>query len=153
MDQEQAAPGDVSRRQSDRLNDLALPPASQMVADYLAAMERRDMETARSYLADEFLMTFPGGVSFRELTDLIDWAKARYRSAGKIHERFDEVHGPSGDVVVYCLGTLYGEWLDGTPFADIRYIDRFTVTGGKLIRQQVWNDMAEVRSQMPTPRH
>jgi len=45
---------------------------------------------------------------------------------------------------VYCYGTLSGEWLDGRAFADIRFIDRFTVVDGKLLDQTVWNDLAEV---------
>ena len=49
-----------------------------------------------------------------------------------------------GSAVVYCLGTLYGELLSGETYAGIRYIDRFTVRGGKLVDQMVWNDMAEV---------
>ena len=33
---------------------------------------------------------------------------------------------------------------DGTPYSGIRFIDRFTVRDGKLVDQNVWNDMAEV---------
>ena len=45
---------------------------------------------------------------------------------------------------VYCFGTLQGERLDGTPYSGIRFIDRFTVREGRLVDQQVWNDMGEV---------
>jgi hypothetical protein len=45
---------------------------------------------------------------------------------------------------VYCFGTLYGEWADGSAFEGIRFIDRFTVRAGQLLDQMVWNDMGEV---------
>lgn len=53
--------------------------------------------------------------------------------------RFDAFDGG-----VYCFGTLYGELLDGTPYSGIRFIDRFTVSDGKLVDQRVWNDMPKV---------
>jgi hypothetical protein len=49
-----------------------------------------------------------------------------------------------GATIVYCWGTLSGEWLDGAPFSDIRFIDRFVVRNGRLENQKVWNDLAEV---------
>jgi ketosteroid isomerase-like protein len=109
------------------------------VKDYLAAMERRDLAAARDYLAPGFRMVFPGGRRFDSLQALVEFAKGRYRSALKNYERFDT----AGDVV-YCFGTLYGERLDGSRYEGIRFIDRFTVRGGKLLDQQVWNDMGEL---------
>ena len=38
------------------------------------------------------------------------------------------------------------EWLDGSEFKNIRFIDRFEVVKGKLQRQDVWNDLAEIRA-------
>ncbi|MCR9256240.1 MAG: nuclear transport factor 2 family protein [Alphaproteobacteria bacterium] len=118
------------------------PPASELVRSYLAAMEARDLAAARSHLTEGFVMTFPGGATFRTVEELIEWAKPRYRSVAKSYERFDEAPNEDG-VAVYCHGHLHGEWPDGTPFSGIRFIDRFTVDGGKLIDQQVWNDLAE----------
>ena len=45
--------------------------------------------------------------------------------------------------MVYNSGTLYGEWPDGTPFEGNRYIDRFEVRDGKIVKMEVWNDSAE----------
>lgn len=104
-------------------------------------MERRDLAAARACLASGFRMIFPGGRRLESLDALVDYAKGRYRSARKTYERFDS----AGDVV-YCFGTLSGERLDGSPYAGVRFIDRFTVRGGKLADQQVWNDMAEFLS-------
>lgn len=113
--------------------------AEQVVREYLAAMERRDLAAAKALLAPGFFMVFPGGARFDSLEQLVQSAKGRYRSAKKTYERFDAFDGG-----VYCFGTLYGELLDGTPYSGIRFIDRFTVRDGKLVDQRVWNDMAEV---------
>ena len=111
----------------------------QTVREYLGAMERRDLAKAKSFLAPGFHMLFPGGRRFDTLEQLVESAKGRYRSARKTYERYET----AGDAV-YCYGTLHGELLDGAPYSGIRFIDRFTVRGGKLVDQNVWNDMAEV---------
>jgi hypothetical protein len=36
-----------------------------------------------------------------------------------------------------------GEWHDGTAFEGNRYVDRFVVRDGKIVRMDVWNDSAE----------
>ena len=117
--------------------------AEILVRSYLAAMERRDLAAAQAMLAPDFVMIFPGGRRFARLSELVDWAKRRYRSALKETERFDVVPTPEGGIV-YCFGTLRGELLDGRPYSGVRFIDRFTVSRGKLADQFVWNDMAEV---------
>jgi ketosteroid isomerase-like protein len=110
----------------------------ETVKTYLAAMERRDLAAAKALLAPGFTMVFPGDRRFDTLEALVEFSKGRYRSARKTYERFDAC----GDAV-YCFGTLYGEWLDGTAYSGIRFIDRFTVRDGRLVDQQVWNDMGE----------
>ena len=57
-------------------------------------------------------------------------------------ERSDVVQG-LGETIVYNLGTLYGEWPDGTSFEGNRYLDRFVVRDGKIVQMDVWNDSAE----------
>ena len=116
----------------------------QLVRDYLAAMERRDLAAANAMLAPGFTMTFPGGVRLATLEQLVEWARTRYRSAHKTCEQFDVAAGDVGTSVVYCYGTLHGELLSGEAFSGIRFIDRFTISGGRLLDQNVWNDMAEV---------
>lgn len=123
-----------------------LPAPEQVVRDFLAAMEARDLAAAQALLAPGFAMTFPGDVRMTTLDELIAWAKPRYRFVKKTYERFDSLAGPGG-AVVYCFGTLSGEWPDGTAFADIRFIDRFELADGRIVRQQVWNDIAETQRQ------
>ncbi|MFP4274891.1 MAG: tautomerase family protein [Paracoccaceae bacterium] len=115
-----------------------------LVRSFLAAMEARDLDRAKAMLAPGFAMTFPGGVRMTRLEELIAWSKPRYRFVRKTYERFDATQqGETG--IVYCFGTLSGEWLDGTAFAGIRFIDRFEVLDDQLVRQDVWNDMAEMK--------
>jgi 4-oxalocrotonate tautomerase family enzyme len=123
----------------------ALPDATQLVRQFLGHMEARDLASAKALLADTFTMTFPGGVAMNTLEDLIDWAKPRYSFVRKTYERFDTASGDEGPTV-YCYGTLSGEWLDGTAFEGIRFIDRFETADGKLTRQDVWNDMGEIKN-------
>ena len=122
------------------------PPATAVVRDFLAAIEARDLERAEGFLDDAFTMTFPGGARFTRLGDLVDWAATRYAGVAKSFERIEEMAGDDGATVVYCFGRLSGTWTDGTPFAGIRFIDRFTVRGGRLIDQRVWNDLGEARA-------
>ncbi len=118
------------------------PTASETVRAYLAAMESRDLETANSFLAESFNMTFPGNVSFSTPKELTAWGRNRYRFVKKTYEGFDEMQS-DGAALVYCYGTLRGEWPDGTEFSNIRFIDRFEVKNKLLLDQRVWNDLAE----------
>lgn len=119
-----------------------LPDPIELVRAFLVAMEDRDLDRAKEFLADDFRMTFPGGAVFERLEQLIEWAKNRYRFVRKTYDRFDVATNADGPVV-YCYGTLAGEWLDGTSFSGIRFIDRFTVRDGLFADQMVWNDLAE----------
>ena len=47
------------------------------------------------------------------------------------------------EAIVYNIGTLYGAWLDGTPFEGNRYVDRYVVRDGLIVKMDVWNDSAE----------
>ncbi len=125
----------------------AVPDASELVRTFLGLMQARDLAGAARHLAADFVMHFPGSAPMQRLEQLLDWAKPRYRSIAKTYERFDECWGEDG-TVVYCFGSLHGVWLDGSPFQGIRFIDRFHITGGLIVRQDVWNDLAEAR---PTP--
>ncbi|MEO1223984.1 MAG: nuclear transport factor 2 family protein [Pseudomonadota bacterium] len=111
---------------------------------FLAAMEARDLETARSMLAGDFTMIFPGGRKMTRLEDLVAWAAGRYR---RVKKRIDQTETASdgATATVYVIGTLFGEWPDGSAFDGIRFIDRFVLSDGSIVRQEVWNDLAEHR--------
>ncbi|WP_308918189.1 nuclear transport factor 2 family protein [Jannaschia sp. LMIT008] len=113
--------------------------AIQTVRAFLKAMESRDTAKAATFLHDDFSMTFPGAPSMTQLDDLISWSKPRYRNIGKV---FDGVEASCEGAVVWVHGTLSGAWPDGEPFEGIRFVDRFELEDGRILRQDVWNDMA-----------
>lgn len=123
--------------------------AKDTVRDFLKSVEARDMARAQGFLAKGFAMCFPGAVRMTQLDQLIAHSAKRYRNVSKTFETF-EAFADGDTTIVYCRGTLAGEWLDGSHFSDIRFIDRFAINvDGKLIEQDVWNDMAESGSTEP----
>ncbi len=139
-------PHSYMRGRTTRIPGKPLPTPDSIVKSYLQAMEARDINKAESFLGPDFHMTFPGGQKFTRLQELVEWAKSRYTSVTKVFENFD-VCGSDQGSMVYCTGTLNGTWLDGTEFSSIRFIDRFIVNEGMIIKQEVWNDIGEVTSQ------
>jgi phenylpyruvate tautomerase PptA (4-oxalocrotonate tautomerase family) len=125
----------------------ARPEASGLVREFLQKMEARDLAGASAFLAPDFTMHFPGAAPMHRLEELVAWSKPRYQRVGKRYERFDESWDDEA-TIVYCFGTLHGLGLDGTPFDGIRFIDRFEVVDGLFRRQDVWNDMGEVRGRV-----
>lgn len=121
------------------------PDPIRIVRDFLAALEARDLDTARRALAPGFTMTLPGDARMTTLDELIAWSKPRYARVGKTYGRFDACQD-GATAIVYCFGTLHGDWLDGTAFDGIRFIDRFEIEDARLTRQDVWNDMSEARA-------
>lgn len=119
----------------------------ELVHSFLSAMQSREIETAQTLLGDGFTMTFPGAAPMTAIQELIDWAKPRYKFVEKTYEGVDAMHGTGDQTIVYCRGTLSGEWPDGTVFDGIRFIDRFEITDDKITRQDVWNDIAETKAQ------
>lgn len=115
--------------------------ASQLVRRFLDLMEQRALDSARSLLAPDFAMRFPGSPVMHRLEELVERSRTNYRNVAKTYERFDESWTDEG-AVVYCFGTLHGNWLDGSAFDGIRFIDRFEVAEGLILRQDVWNDLA-----------
>ena len=122
----------------------ALPDPVAAVREFLGAMEARDLARAETFLGAGFTMQFPGAEPMNTLPQLVEWAKPRYRFVKKTYEQFDQAMSDVGPVV-YCYGHLHGEWPDGAPFDGIRFIDRFQFSEGLIVRQDVWNDIAEVR--------
>ena len=123
----------------------ALGPAGQLVWDFLGLFAERRYGEANAFLAPGCRMLFPGGKVMTDCREVPVLASSTYRWVKKVFERFDELPAPEG-TVVYNYGTLTGAWLDGTPFAGVRYLDRFVVAGGRIVDQQVWNDLCLARA-------
>ena len=135
---------DYMRGGAHRTPATARPDPAAVVMDYLQAMEARDLDRAQAHLGDGFEMVFPGTKPMTTLAELINWAKPRYQFVTK---SYDVVEAFQADrAIVYARGTLSGAWPDGTAFDGIRFIDRFELDNGKIVRQDVWNDIAEVRT-------
>ena len=135
-------PSSYMRGRTPKVPGPAPTPPAQLCLDFLEALGGRDLDRAKGMISDGFEMVFPGPARFTSFEDLMTWAAPRYRSIAKKIERVEEA--PMGETVgVYVSGTLYGEQPDGTPFQDIRFIDRFEVRAGQITLQEVWNDMAE----------
>jgi hypothetical protein len=116
--------------------------AAAVVEAFLEASMVPDPQTAARYIADDLKITFTGGRKYRHPRETAAFNAARYKWVKKKIERTDVVPGRA-ETIVYNLGTLYGEWPDGTPFEGNRYVDRFVVRGGKIVQMDVWNDSAE----------
>ncbi len=104
-----------------------------------------DPETARQYIASRLEIVFTGNRPMQDPAECAAFNKSRYKWVKKKFDRADVVAGGTPEeTVVYQIGTVYGEWPDGTPFAGNRYVDRYVLRGGKIVRMEVWNDSAEI---------
>ncbi|HEU4377118.1 MAG TPA: nuclear transport factor 2 family protein [Hyphomicrobiaceae bacterium] len=124
----------------DHTNETAA--AAEIVERFLVASMVPDPETAARYIASDLRITFTGGRQYSHPSETAAFNAGRYKWVKKKMERSDVVPGV-GETIVYNLGTLYGEWPDGTPFEGNRYVDRFVVRGEKIVQMDVWNDSAE----------
>jgi hypothetical protein len=116
--------------------------AAEIVEKFLVASMVPDPETAARYIAQPLNLTFTGGRKFKHPRESTAFNAGRYKWVKKKMERSDVVPG-RGETIVYNIGTLYGQWPDGTAFEGNRYVDRFVVRGGKIVQMDVWNDSAE----------
>ncbi|MDO1583572.1 nuclear transport factor 2 family protein [Rhizobium oryzicola] len=114
----------------------------QAVKDYLDASMAPDPVRAEKYIAPKFVCRFTGNRVFNTASGPTGFNAKRYRWVKKRIERYDVVPGDT-ETIIYSLGFLYGEWPDGTPFDDNRYVDRFVVRDGLILETDVWNDSAE----------
>lgn len=125
-------------------NDIPRDPA-KLVEAYLRTIMIPDPEGARRFVDPALEIVFTGARPMRDPTECTAFNASRYRS---VRKRFEHTHvvagGTARETVVYNTGTLYGEWLDGTPFEGNRYVDRYTVRDGRIVRMEVWNDSAEL---------
>ncbi|TVP73979.1 MAG: nuclear transport factor 2 family protein [Rhodobacteraceae bacterium] len=127
-------------QQTDRLTE-----AKQLVERYLELSMIPDPVGASACLSADFELVFTGGRRFSGPAESAGFNAKRYAWVKKRFLRTDAaLDAETGDVHVYNTGYLYGEWHDGTGFETNRYMDKFVVRDGKLIRTDVWNDSAEI---------
>lgn len=126
---------------------------AEVVDEFLRLIMIPDPVAARRYVAPGMRIRFTGNRAMRDPTECTAFNASRYKWVKKRIDRTETVGqvrdwraGAAADaesVVVYSLGTLYGEWPDGTPFEGNRYVDRYVVRGGLIVEMDVWNDSAE----------
>ena len=118
--------------------------AAKIVEEYLRVLMIPDPEAARKYCAEDLEIRFTGNRKMRDPAECAAFNRGRYKWVKK---KFGPTHvaegGTAQETTVYQTGTLYGEWLDGTPFEGNRYVDRYVVSRGKIVKMEVWNDSAE----------
>jgi hypothetical protein len=122
---------------------LPTDPAA-LVDEYLRLLMIPDPAAAARFVAPGLEIRFTGGRRMAAPAECAAFNASRYRWVKKRVERTETVSGGTDAVtVVYSLGTLYGEWPDGTAFEGNRYVDRYVVSHGRIAQMDVWNDSAE----------
>jgi hypothetical protein len=116
-----------------------------VVDEFLRLIMIPDPVAARRFVAPGLRIRFTGGRAMADPTECTAFNASRYKWVKKAIERTETVaRAPeASEDVVYSLGTLYGEWPDGTPFEGNRYVDRYVVRDGLITQMDVWNDSAE----------
>lgn len=136
------------------MSSANMSPA-EVVDDYLRLLMIPDPESASHHVDADLRIRFTGGRRMNAPSDCAAFNAGRYRWVKKRIEATETVAGGTPEhTVVYSLGTLYGEWPDGTLFEGNRYVDRYVVRHGLITQMDVWNDSAEwllVRAGLSTP--
>lgn len=117
--------------------------ARTMIEDFLAKQMAGEIDAVAHLIAPDCEIVFTGGRRFASAADIAAFNARRYDHVQKRMERTDVACTENGRIVVYSLGALYGAWPDGTPFDGNRYVDRFEIDDGRIVRWEVWNDSAE----------
>jgi hypothetical protein len=122
--------------------------AADLVNEFLRLIMIPDPVAASRYTSPNMQILFTGKRAMRAPAECTKFNASRYKWVKKRIERTETVlatdeESKQGDTIVYSLGTLYGEWPDGTPFEGNRYVDRYVVRGGLITHMDVWNDSAE----------
>jgi hypothetical protein len=122
--------------------------AADIVNEFLRLVMIPDPVSASKYTSPDLQILFTGKRPMRAPAECANFNASRYKWVKKKIERTETVLATTeeaqlGDTIVYSLGTLYGEWPDGTPFEGNRYVDRYVLRNGLITHMDVWNDSAE----------
>lgn len=133
---------------SDQATHLVPANAGDVVNEFLRLIMIPDPAAASRFTAPDMKILFTGKRAMSAPAECTQFNATRYKWVKKRIERTDVVISSAeevqrGETVVYSIGTLYGEWPDGTPFEGNRYVDRYIVKNGLITHMEVWNDSAE----------
>jgi hypothetical protein len=131
-------------------NAVTPATAAEVVDEFLRLIMIPDPVAARRCTAPNLRIRFTGGRAMSDPTECTAFNASRYKWVKKRIERTETVAASTNtsisaddETVVYSLGTLYGQWPDGTAFEGNRYLDRYVVRAGLITQMDVWNDSAE----------
>lgn len=116
--------------------------ATEVVESYLIALTLPDPDAAATYVSDDVEVTSIGGISLEHPNEVSTRDAVRYRRVEKRMERID-IAPSAEETVIYSIGTLSGEWPDGTLFEGDRYVERYVVRDKLIIKIDIWNDSGE----------
>jgi len=116
--------------------------AVELVVTYLSFCEEGRLDEAHACLALGATLTFPGNMRFTDLEDWFSYFRGQVRWVRKRNYQFDVCRTGEDDWVLVCRGELEGVTASNEQFAAVRFLDRFVVSSGRIVEQQVWNDMA-----------
>lgn len=120
----------------------SLAQAVTLVTDFLEKSMVPDPDGAAEHLAADAVIHFTGATLMSHPREMAAYNAQRYSWVKKKLGAMNA--SASGNaIVVYSFGTLYGQWPDGEEFSDNRYVDRFVVEDGKIVKIDVLNDSAE----------
>ena len=115
--------------------------AARAAIDFLRTTEARNEAEAKRRVGPGFAPRFPRGRHYDSLETWLAGSRQAYKFMNKKFERIDVALTGPGSAIVYCYGTLHGEYLDGRKVDGTRFIDRFEVRDGLICEQDVWNDL------------
>lgn len=119
--------------------------AIDLARAWLDANGRRDLAAAAAMMAPGARVTISGGHVFPSLEAFAAFAAGRYAGMHKQADAFEACEA-AGGLAVYVRGTLSGSFIDGRPFAAVRWCDRFLVAQGRIVDIETWSDLAEARA-------
>lgn len=135
LEQENFMRGGAMRRRV-----VALREPISVLQDYIKAMESRDLDLAQKHLTDDCQIFMPGGEVFT--SPAIIWFQARVRKMDFKIIGSGTSAGEQGPTVLIRMA-MSGQWLDGTPFADVRMAAKFEFHGNQIRQIDMWTDLAE----------
>lgn len=125
---------------------MTLPETARIDRDMVLAFLEAQMggryDSVAHHVAPDCEIVFSGGRKFASAYDISVFNSKRYAHVAKRMERTDVAVGEDA-TIVFSIGVLYGAWPDGTPFDGNRYVDRFEIKDGLIVRWEVWNDSGE----------
>lgn len=127
---------------SSKASEDSLAHAITLVTDFLEKSMVPDPDGAAEHLAADAVIHFTGATRMSHPREMAAYNAKRYNWVKK---QLGAMNASASDrsIVVYSFGTLYGQWPDGEEFSDNRYVDRFVVEDGKIVKIDVLNDSAE----------